>query len=179
MRSRGFLWRAARTALIAIAVASRVFAEEIGAAEIKAAETKKEADMQTAIFPKGEKAAADYFSGAAWVNKLIDADPSGSYAVGDVVFEKGARTVWHTHPAGQVLLVTQGGGWYQERGQAARSIAKGDTVVIAPNVEHWHGAAIDSGLTHIAITAHTKDGMVVWLKPVTDREYGQLPQSRR
>jgi len=75
---------------------------------------------------------------------------------------------------GQILLVTDGKGFYQERGKPAQELHKGDIVKIPPGVEHWHGAASDSGLTHIAISTNMKKGNVVWLKPVSDEEYKGL-----
>src|SRR3954467_9395196 len=100
------------------------------------------------IFPKGEKASANYFTGTAWVNILVPTDETESYSVGDVFFEAGCRNNWHTHPAGQILLVTDGNGWYQEKGSTARALNKGDVVVIPSGVEHWHGATRDNSLTH-------------------------------
>ena len=91
--------------------------------------------------------------------------------IGNVTFEPKARTNWHKHLAGQILLVTEGMGYYQEKGKPAQLIQKGDVVRIPPDTEHWHGAAPDSGLTHIAINPNTDKGSVVWLKPVTDEEY--------
>jgi 4-carboxymuconolactone decarboxylase len=126
------------------------------------------------IFAKGEKASADFFTGGAWVNILVAQDETDSYSVGDVLFEAGARNSWHTHPAGQILLITGGKGYYQERGKTARKLVKGDVVVIPSNTEHWHGAASDSSFTHIAITNKTKNGTVVWLEPVSDEEYNAL-----
>ncbi len=131
-------------------------------------------ENQNAIFPKGEKGAADYFTGTAWVNILVPQDETGSYSVGDVVFEPGCRNNWHTHAAGQILLVTDGKGYYQERGKPARLLTKGDVVVIPSHVEHWHGAAQDSSLTHIVITNNAAEGVVKWLAPVTDEEYNSI-----
>jgi 4-carboxymuconolactone decarboxylase len=128
-------------------------------------------DDENAIFPKGAKAPPDYFTGTAWVNILVPKDETETYAVGNVVFEPGCRNNWHTHPAGQILLITDGHGYYQERGNPARLLAKGDVVVIPSRVEHWHGAAHDGSLTHIVITNNTQKGGVEWLSPVTDREY--------
>ena len=127
-----------------------------------------------AIFPKGDKASADYFTGTAWVNILVPQDETGSYAVGNVVFEPGCRNNWHKHPAGQILLVTDGQGYYQEKGKLARLLTKGDVVVIPSHVEHWHGAARDSGFTHIVVTNNSKSGAVEWLSPVTDEEYDSV-----
>src|SRR5882757_2357787 len=112
--------------------------------------------LQNTIFEKGEKAPASYFTGTAWVNILVPKDETGTYAVGNVLFEPGSRNNWHTHPAGQILLITDGRGYYQERGQPARPLSKGDVVVIPSKIEHWHGATPDSSLTHIIITNNTK-----------------------
>ena len=128
-------------------------------------------ENQNAIFPKGEKASVDYFNGTAWVNILVPKDETGSYAIGNVVFEPGCRNNWHTHPAGQILLITDGKGFYQERGKPAQLLTKGDVVVIPSHIEHWHGASNDSSLTHIVVTNNTKQGAVKWLAPVTDEEY--------
>ncbi|NQX56549.1 cupin domain-containing protein [Pedobacter panaciterrae] len=133
---------------------------------------------RTAIFPKGDEAPADYFSGTAWVNILVPKDETGHYSVGDVVFEPGCRNNWHTHPAGQILLITDGEGYYQEKGKPARSLSKGDVVVIPSDVMHWHGATADKSLTHIAISNITENGPVTWLEPVTDEEYNNVNQQR-
>ena len=128
-------------------------------------------ENQNTIFPKGDKASADYFTGIAWLNILVPQDETGNYAIGNVVFELGCRNNWHKHPAGQILLITDGKGYYQERGKPARLLTKGDVVVIPSHTDHWHGAAKDSSLTHIVITNNTKQGAVEWLEPVSDKEY--------
>lgn len=128
-------------------------------------------ENKNAIFPKGEKASAEYFTGTAWVNILVPKDETGYYAIGNVIFERGCRNNWHKHPAGQILLVTDGKGYYQEKGKPARLLTKGEVVVIPSHVEHWHGAAHDRSLTHIVVTNNMKQGAVEWLTPVTDEEY--------
>jgi 4-carboxymuconolactone decarboxylase len=75
------------------------------------------------------------------------------------------------------LIVTDGKGWYQEKGKQARPINKGDVIVIPSNVEHWHGAAKDTSLTHLAITNSSKEGAVKWLERVTDEEYNSVHAS--
>ena len=75
---------------------------------------------ENAIFPAGEKAPSEHFTGTAWINRLVAADETKTYSVGNVVFEPGARTAWHTHPAGQILVVLDGKGWYQEKGKPAQ-----------------------------------------------------------
>ena len=128
-------------------------------------------ETENTIFVKGEKTSPDYFTGTSWLKVLVPQDETGNYTIGNVVFEPGCRTNWHTHPAGQILLVTDGKGYYQEKDKHARRITKGDVVVIPSNLVHWHGATKDTGLTHIAITNITKNGPVTWLAPVTDEEY--------
>ncbi|WP_158799086.1 cupin domain-containing protein [Pedobacter sp. L105] len=126
------------------------------------------------IFPRGNQGPADYFNGTAWVNILVPKDQTGTYSIGNVVFEPGCRNNWHTHATGQILLVLNGKGYYQERGEPARKLAKGDVVVIPVDVEHWHGAAHDSSFTHIVITNNSPVGPVNWLDRVTDEEYNSI-----
>ncbi len=127
--------------------------------------------MNISIFPEGVRASSEYFTGVVWLNILVPTDATNFYAVANVTFEPGGRTNWHTHPAGQILLITEGTGFYQEKQKQARALAKGDVVVISPDVEHWHGATRNSRLIHIAITNSTEAGPVAWLQPVTDDEY--------
>lgn len=125
------------------------------------------------IFPKGEKITNNYFSGTAWLQMLVNNDSTYNTSIGNVTFEPGARTNWHKHPGGQILLVTDGTGYYQERGKPAQVIRKGDVVKIPLDTEHWHGAAPNNSLSHIAISPNTEKGSVIWLQPVTDEEYSQ------
>ena len=126
---------------------------------------------QTSIFPLGDALSADYFTGHAFLHPLLARNKNNEFALGSVTFEPGARTNWHTHPKGQVLIVIEGGGYFQEKGKPAQPLKKGDVVTIPENVEHWHGASADSKLVHIAITNYKDDQNVVWLKPVSDKEY--------
>ena len=126
------------------------------------------------IFPKGQKAPSDYFVGDAWVQMLLSNDAALHCQVGNVTFEAGARNNWHTHSGGQILIVTSGAGYYQERGKPIQLISTGETIRILPAVEHWHGAAADSAMTHIAINPNTQTGVVEWLGRVTDEEYNNF-----
>ena len=128
-------------------------------------------ENQNVIFPKGERAPADYFTGNVWVKILVPNDTAFNCQIGNVTFEPGARNNWHTHSGGQILICTDGTGYYQEKGKPIQLIRKGDVVKILPDVEHWHGAAPDSDFTHIAINANTQKGIVEWLQRVTDEEY--------
>jgi len=127
------------------------------------------------IFSKGAKAPETIFTGTAYLNMLVpDTEKVYDCQVYDVVFEAGARNNWHSHPGGQILLVTDGKGWYQERGKPARFLQKGDVVAIPPDVEHWHGAAPDSDFIHIGISPNVHKGGAVWLEPVSDTEYTEV-----
>ncbi|MCE7040400.1 cupin domain-containing protein [Dyadobacter sp. CY312] len=94
--------------------------------------------------------------------------------MGSVTFEKGARSNWHSHPAGQILLVTNGTGYHQQRGKPIEVIKKGDVIKCLPGVEHWHGASKRSPMTHVAVNPNTENGVITWLLPVTDSEYDNL-----
>ena len=129
------------------------------------------------IFPKGEKASPDYFTGTTWVKILVQVDPTFNCSIGNVTFEPGARNNWHRHPGGQILIVTDGTGFYQEKGQPIQLLHKGDVVKILPDVVHWHGASPDSGFTHLAINTNTQKGIVEWLERVTDQEYNSVEKA--
>lgn len=130
------------------------------------------------IFPKGIRANKN-FTGAAYVNFLVpDTDATYDCQVYDVVFEPGCRNNWHSHGAGQLLLCTDGVGYYQEKGKSARCLVRGDVVEIPPSVIHWHGAAPDSAFTHIGISPNAHKG-VEWLSPVTDEEYERATEAKQ
>ncbi len=126
-----------------------------------------------AIFPKGELGSADHFTGKAWNISLVADDTMYNTVIGNVYFEPGARSNWHTHPAGQILIITDGVGYYQEKGQPKRIIRKGDVVKCPPSVLHWHGASPDTGMQQIYILPKTGKGIVSWLQKVTDEEYNK------
>jgi quercetin dioxygenase-like cupin family protein len=131
-------------------------------------------ENKNTIFPKGEKAPADYFTGTAWVKMLVPNDPTFYCQIANVMFEPGARNNWHTHPGGQILIVTDGTGYYQEKGRPVQLLRKGDVVKILPDVKHWHGATADSQLTHIAVNTNAQNGIVEWLERVTGEEYNSF-----
>lgn len=123
------------------------------------------------VFPKGEVITNSNFTGTAWLQILVSNDSTYYASIGNVTFEPKARTNWHKHPGGQILLITSGQGIYQEKGEVAQLLNKGDVVKIPPNAEHWHGAISEQGLTHIAINPNLDSGSVIWLLPVSDEEY--------
>jgi len=118
---------------------------------------------------------AHNFTGSVVIDPLFEASAHTHATGGLVTFEPGARTAWHTHPAGQTLIVTSGTGWVQESGGERRQIQPGDVVWIPPNVKHWHGATKTNGMSHIAITNMLDGRNVDWLEQVSDVEYAGQP----
>lgn len=114
---------------------------------------------------------ADFFTGKAWVRSLTSPTQPGQAGTALVTFEPGARSNWHTHPAGQTLYVTSGCGWTEAEGQAPQRICAGDMVYVKPGVRHWHGATASETMTHVAITESLDGKNVVWLEPVSDADY--------
>src|SRR5688572_27006692 len=134
--------------------------------------TEMENENETnAIFPKGELGPAQNFTGKAWNIGLVTNDTIYNTLVGNVYFEPGARSNWHTHPGGQILIITDGIDYHQLKGQPVQIIRKGDVVKCPPNVEHWHGASPDTGMQQLYIIPNTEKGIVTWLHNVTDEEY--------
>ena len=128
------------------------------------------------IFPKGQKVEGglkNYFTGDAWVEMLVT-EKQFNGTVYNVTFEPRARNNWHSHPGGQILLVTGGKGYYQEVGKPARLLKAGDVVKIFPNVKHWHGAAADSWFVHLGISTNPQDGPAEWFEEVSEEDYDQL-----
>jgi quercetin dioxygenase-like cupin family protein len=126
--------------------------------------------QDTSIFSKGEIATVDNHTGTVWLRELSEPDRIFNYSIAVATFEPGAKLDWHIHPDGQILLITEGTGYYQERGKPGQTVRKGDVIKCLPNVEHWHGASPQSGFAYIGATPAQK-GKTIWLKRVTDEEY--------
>lgn len=124
-----------------------------------------------AIFPKGDPGPAELFTGKAWNYGLLGPDSTNNTIVGNVYFEPGARSNWHTHPAGQILIITDGVGYHQIEGQPIETIKKGDVVWCPPNVKHWHGASKNVGLQQLYVVPEADKGVVDWMGKVTDEQY--------
>ncbi|WP_276371830.1 cupin domain-containing protein [Chryseolinea sp. H1M3-3] len=123
------------------------------------------------IFPKGEPGAKENFTGNAYNFSLVPSDSTYNTLVGNVYFEKSARSNWHVHPSGQILIVLDGEGYHQLEGQPRQTMRKGDVIKCPPTVKHWHGATENSSLTQLYILPKTENGIVTWLEPVTDEQY--------
>lgn len=122
-------------------------------------------------YPLGEKISPNpNFTGEVWLAPLSE-HPELNVPMFNVTFAPGCRNSWHSHKGGQILIATAGIGYYQEKGQPARRLFPGDIVEIAPDVEHWHGAAADSWFAHIAIECNPQSNAAVWLSPVSDEQY--------
>jgi 4-carboxymuconolactone decarboxylase len=116
----------------------------------------------------------DTFTGDVRVGTLFPADGTAPYSGAYVTFQPGARSAWHTHPAGQRLVVTEGVGRTQQWGGPLREIRAGDVLWCPPGVKHWHGAAPDSVMTHLALTGVRDEQAVTWLEHVSDQQYHGL-----
>lgn len=132
------------------------------------------------VSPNGSRpstiGAAEYFTGSVVVEPLFVPNETTSNSGGHVTFAPGARSAWHTHPGGQVLIVTDGAGWVQEEGGERRDIKPGDVVWTPPGVKHWHGATASTAMRHIAITNMVDGKNVSWMEQVTDDQYLAGPE---
>jgi quercetin dioxygenase-like cupin family protein len=119
------------------------------------------------------KGPSDWFTGTVRIDPLFPAQDPARAAGNAVTFEPGARTAWHTHPLGQILIVTFGSGLVQRWGGPIEEIHPGDVVMIAPGEKHWHGASATTALTHIAIQEQLDGKAVDWMEHVSDEQYQQ------
>ena len=118
-----------------------------------------------------QKGPGDHFTGAVRVDPLFEPHEPSHASGGLVTFEPGARSAWHTHPLGQILIVTAGVGRVQSWGAPIEEIRPGDVVWTPPGVKHWHGAAPTTAMTHIAIQEKLDGKVVDWLEQVNDEQY--------
>ena len=119
---------------------------------------------------------SDWFTGAVFIDTVAAPSDGSRIGAGSVHFTPSARTAWHTHPHGQTIWVTEGVGFCQRRGGPIEVIRPGDRVFFEPDEDHWHGAASNRFMTHIAMQQADDEGSVVtWGEHVTDEEYGAAP----
>jgi quercetin dioxygenase-like cupin family protein len=130
---------------------------------------------ESVIFPRGNKADDRIFTGNVWIKMLVT-EKEYNCSVYNVTFEPGARTYWHSHPGGQILLITGGKGYAQEEGKPARLLRPGDVVTIPQNVKHWHGATKNSCFVHIGISTNPQVGDAKWFEEVNEQEYNKLKE---
>jgi quercetin dioxygenase-like cupin family protein len=117
------------------------------------------------------KGPAEWFTGTVRIDHLFEPKAPARVSSASVTFEPGARTAWHTHPLGQVLIVTSGCGRAQQEGGPIEEIHPGDVVRFGPNEKHWHGAAPTTAVTHIAVQEALDGKVVDWMEKVSHEEY--------
>jgi quercetin dioxygenase-like cupin family protein len=120
--------------------------------------------------PSG-KGPADWFTGTVRIDSPFKGSEPARVAGAIVTFEPGARTAWHTHPLGQILIVTAGCGLAQHWGGPVEQIRPGDVIQFAPGEKHWHGASSTTAMTHIAIQEQLDGKAVDWMEKVSDEQY--------
>lgn len=152
-----------------------VMTATIGLFSISAASAETPRMGQT-IIRNGEQAAIKgsdkIFTGTVRIDPLYPANNDMRSSGGSVTFEPGARSNWHIHPVGQVLIVTSGVGRTQEWGKPVQEIKAGDIIICPVGIKHWHGASPTTSMTHISICEEKEPGKVVeWMEPVTDAQY--------
>ena len=133
------------------------------------------AGQSMVISPNGSRPTvtgpAANFTGNVLVEPYYAANEQTPQTGGHVVFAPGARSAWHTHPAGQLLIVTSGTGWIQEEGGRKREIKPGDVIWTPPGVKHWHGATATTSMGHTAISNVLGGKNVDWMEQVTEEQY--------
>jgi quercetin dioxygenase-like cupin family protein len=130
--------------------------------------------QDASVFPKGEIGKnTNNYTGTIWLNELSKPDSIFKFGVAQAVYAPGSKLDWHIHPGGQILLITDGTGYYQEKGKPGQIVHKGDIIKCAPGVEHWHAAAPNSSFAYVAISPSEK-GKTIWLQRVTDAEYNSV-----
>lgn len=134
-------------------------------------EMKEVVENKEPLFGLGEAISAN-FTGEAWLQQMSSVKEYDCN-IYNVTFAPGTRNNWHSHAIGQILLCTEGVGYYQEKGKPAQRLVPGDIVNIPANTMHWHGAAPDSRFTHIGITPKVSENSADWGGPVTDEEYSE------
>jgi len=127
--------------------------------------------QDTSIFQKGEKAPNVHHTGDVWLNHLSEADNTFDFNMVVATFAAGAKLDWHMHPAGQQLIITDGTGYYQERGNPVQIVHTGDVVKCDPGVEHWHAATPQTGVTYLAITGNEP---TEWFEEVSEEEFNSI-----
>lgn len=132
-------------------------------------------DIHRAGSRPSEQPNPKYFTGTVRFDPIISAPAPARLHALSVSFEPGARTAWHTHPYGQTLIVTSGKGRVGTRGEPVQEIFPGDVIWFAPGEEHWHGAAPDCAMTHIAAQEKRGESAADWLEPVSDNDYLAAP----
>ncbi|MDT0647625.1 DUF4440 domain-containing protein [Zunongwangia sp. F260] len=129
---------------------------------------------QESIFPKGKKAPNVHHTGDVWLSHVFEADETFDFNIAQAVSAEGSKLNWHLHPKGQLLLITHGVGYYQEKGKEVQVLRAGDVVKCLPDVEHWHGATPNNPVTYIAISGNAP---TKWTDTLTAETYNAIKAS--
>lgn len=124
------------------------------------------------------KGPAEWFTGNVRIDPFFNAPAPARVGCASVTFEPGARSAWHTHPLGQILIVTAGCRWTQCEGSAVEVIRAGDVIWCPPGHRHWHGATPTTSMTHIAVQEYLDGTAVDWMEHVTDEQYLSAQEHR-
>lgn len=152
--------------VLALAVSSCLISTSVLAETAKEQKIIRNGDQETLKGPE------QHFAGSVRIERLYPANGDMRSSGGKVTFEPGARSNWHIHPVGQILIVASGVGRTQEWGKPVQEIRPGDVIICPAGVKHWHGAAPDSAMTHISICEEKEPGKVVeWLEKVSNEQY--------
>jgi quercetin dioxygenase-like cupin family protein len=180
MHRKGEQMRLVVATALSLTLAATAFAqtggaktESAGSSAHNAAGAAHEMVIARAGSQASYKGPAQYFTGSVRVDPLFGAHAPSTTAGAAVTFEPGARSAWHTHPAGQLLIVTAGVGRVQQWGGKVEEIRPGDVIWTPPGVKHWHGAAPATAMTHLAIQDSVAGKNVEWLDKVSDEQYGK------
>jgi quercetin dioxygenase-like cupin family protein len=146
-------------------------ASESGAPSVAATEDSQTISITRSGSQPSSKGPTEYFTGSVRVDYLFKANDPSRVSGAFVTFEPGARTAWHAHPVGQILIVTAGSGLVQQWGSQIQEIRQGDVVRIPPGLKHWHGATATTGMTHIAIQEQLDGKSADWMEKVSDEQY--------
>jgi quercetin dioxygenase-like cupin family protein len=159
-------------------IAAAAFVGTLACAPVQANDAAQNISVTRSGSQPSARGPSQFFTGAVRVDPLFPANAPSRVSGGLVTFEPGARSAWHTHPVGQVLIVTAGRGLVQRWGSPAAEILPGDVVRIRPGVKHWHGASPSTGMSHIAIQEALDGRNVDWLEQVSDEQYRQVKETR-
>jgi len=163
-----------RTVAMALTVLTTADKSALPQEGVTRMEITRKADQRTVDGPE------QYFTGKATITGQFQREAPSRVTGAIVHFEPGARTVWHTHPLGQTLIVTEGVGWTQVQGGPKLEFHAGDVLWCPAEHKHWHGATPHEGMTHIAIQEALNGKNVTWMEPVTDEQYlTDPPKSER
>jgi quercetin dioxygenase-like cupin family protein len=176
---RGVVMAGARLAVISLSLLASASAQAdqlSAAAGSGASPAASSKDSQTINITRSGsqpsvKGPVEYFTGSVRIDPLFRAKDPSRTSGSSVTFEPGARTAWHTHPLGQILIVTAGSGRIQRWGGPIEEIRPGDVVWIPPGEKHWHGATPTTAMTHIAIQEQLDGKAVDWMEKVSDEQY--------